>query len=66
MKMYAYIYEGVVWEIFQPMVDDQNEEIPLEMQYSPEYLSACVDITDIDPSPMVGWLFDGKKFIAKK
>lgn len=62
MKTYAYIYQGSVWEVIKPVEDADGNEIPLSDRYAPEFCESCVDISDLDPMPRAGWLYDGSKF----
>lgn len=55
MKTYAYIANGLVWEIIAPRTDDLGNEIPLSDRYTPEFCSSCADISSITPAPLSGW-----------
>lgn len=39
-----------------------GDEISLSDRYVPEFVAACVDVTDIIPTPKVGWTYDGTTF----
>ena len=62
MAIYAYIYDGLVWEIIEPMFDADGTEIPLSQRYTQAFASACVDITHVDTQPVPGWLYVKGKF----
>lgn len=63
-KTYAYIQDGVVWEVIPPMFWDAGpnfgEYIPLDQRYPPQFCANCVDITDTDPQPQQNWLYDAE------
>ena len=40
MAIYAYIYDGLVWEIIEPMFDADGTEIPLSQRYTQAFASA--------------------------
>lgn len=66
MKTYAYIHNGIVWEVISPATDLAGNEIPISDRFSSEYVSSCIDITSASPRPVQGWAFDGKNFSAPK
>lgn len=55
MHVYAHIFEGVVWEIIDPMQDSDGVEIPLSNRYTQEFCETCIDVTDVTPRPECGW-----------
>lgn len=55
MKTYAQIDSSAISEIIQPWANEQGEEVPIEQRFTPEFVAALVDITDIDPPPLEGW-----------
>lgn len=62
MKIYAYVENGVVSEVIQPLLDNEGSEIPIDQRYTPEFVANCVDVTGIDPSVQSNDLavFDGE------
>jgi hypothetical protein len=62
MKTYAYIINGVVWEIVHPAQDASAIEIPLASRYTSVYCGQCVDITNTTPVPSQGWSYASGKF----
>jgi hypothetical protein len=57
MPIYAFINNGVVWEIVQPSMS-------LAEVYSPEYVAACIDVTEQNPRPQSEWAFTNGVFSA--
>lgn len=55
MKIYARIVDGAVFEIINPMSDENGEEIPIEQRFTPEFVASLVDITGVSPFPAQGW-----------
>jgi hypothetical protein len=55
MKTYVYVNDGVVWEIVRPMVDGDENEIPLSSRYTSSFCSQCVDVTGMQPPPQENW-----------
>ena len=55
MKTYAYLQNGVVWEIISPMAGEDGQEIPLADRFTAEFCVACVDVTALSPMPSHGW-----------
>lgn len=41
---------------------DPENEFPIAELYEPSFVERMVDITDLDPQPEEGWLWDGNKF----
>lgn len=75
MKSFARIDKGMFVELVSPMVYDAEspgwtdeqpsrigQEIPIELRFTPEFVSWLVDITDLDPQPQVGWTYDDGVF----
>lgn len=75
MKTYALIHSGAIIEIIAPLVYDVESpdwvegdpsrigtEIPIEMRYVPEFVANMVDITEMDPAPQYGWVWNGEGF----
>lgn len=75
MKTWAYVNNGFLQEIIDPMtysdehpdwVDGQptrtGMEIPIEERRTMEFIAACVDITGLDPQPQPGWVFSDGVF----
>ncbi|WP_174936625.1 hypothetical protein [Burkholderia lata] len=63
MKTYAYIPNGVVYEIIHP-VTLEGDDIPINQRYTPQFVAMCVDITAATPQPVQGWSYDGEIFTA--
>lgn len=70
MKSYARIDNGLFVELIAPMVYDAEDpswtegqpsrigqEVPIELRFTPEFVSWLVEITDLDPMPQVGWTY---------
>jgi hypothetical protein len=70
MKTWAYVNNGLLQEIIEPMVypDEHPDwvegqpmrtglEIPIEERRTSEYIAACVDITGVEPQPQLGWVY---------
>jgi len=68
-KVWAYVVDGRIAEVIQPMFYDAEspdwqegdpsrigEEIPIELRYHPDFVAQCVEITGIDPVPQSGWV----------
>jgi hypothetical protein len=64
MKTYAYIYSGIVWQIIAPVQDSGGNETPLADRFSPEFVAACVDITNVTPRPSANWTYNWATFSA--
>ncbi|MBR8434900.1 hypothetical protein KDW37_29490 [Burkholderia cenocepacia] len=62
MSTYAYVFDGIVWEIVTPPNDESGSQMPLTDLYTPAYISTCVDITHVTPQPKVGWAYNGSAF----
>lgn len=75
MRTYAHIDQGRVAEIIGPLsyaedVIDENgevihkagDDIPIGDRYTPEFVATLVDITDLDPMPTAGMIYDGTNF----
>lgn len=77
MHIYAYVQDGEVAEIIQAAFYSEDspadvqpawvagDYIPLERRFTPEFCSACVDITGHDPQPQQQWVYDGVSFSPK-
>lgn len=68
MKTYARVDAGVVQEIILPRtwgIDDPNEppqffaedEQPIEVRFTPDFVAQMVDITNVEPRPEQGWTY---------
>lgn len=70
MKTYAYVYDGLVYQVIPPEVYDAEspdwidgdpsrigQEKPIETRFTPEFLSTTYDITDLNPMPVQGWTY---------
>lgn len=87
MKTFAYVVDGVVFEIIPPvtfpppdasiietagqevydaLLAKAGEEIPIDERYTPEFVSSCVDISDVSPKPDQNWTYDGTVFSQPK
>jgi hypothetical protein len=55
MKTYAYLQNGVVWEIISPMTDEEGQEIALADRFTADFCAACVDVAALSPMPAHGW-----------
>lgn len=64
MKVYARIDGGCVVEIILPFVNDNGDEVPIGLRFTPEFVLTLVDITDMTPPPLEGWTYDGAVFAA--
>ena len=76
MKTYARIYNGLVAEIIEPatytadvvvgdqVIHAQGDEVAIEDRFTPDFVAALVDITDVVPEPKQGWTYDGNAFAA--
>ncbi|OCZ56611.1 hypothetical protein A7P23_11475 [Achromobacter xylosoxidans] len=62
--IYARIENGIVVEIIQPMFFDDGTEIPVELRFTPQFVTTLIDVTNEDPAPEVWWRFDGNRFQA--
>ncbi|CAH2808757.1 MAG: hypothetical protein PPHEINF_6204 [uncultured Paraburkholderia sp.] len=70
MKVYAYIQNGEVFGIIEPVARDidspeggepsfkAGDEVPIEQRYHPTFVANCVDITGISPQPQQRWKYD--------
>ena len=69
MKSYARVDGGVYVELISPMAyEDESpywvegdpsrigDEIPIELRFTPEFISWLVEITDMNPEPQLGWV----------
>jgi len=63
-SFHAYVPEGVILQIFDPIFDAEGNEIPFNTIWSPGFVADCVDITGVSPTPLVGWTYDGANFAA--
>jgi hypothetical protein len=66
MKVYARVDSGEVVEVIPPRVDDEGAEIEIERRFTEEFVATLVEITDLEPSPEAGWIYDGEKLSAPK
>lgn len=77
MKTYVRVQDGIVQEIIEPMIWDQDmpdwqegdesrigKEIPIEERYTPWFVAQLVDVTDLEIQPVYGWTYDGVTFAA--
>lgn len=55
MSTYAYIYNGVIWEIIPPYFNELGVYVPIEQRYPSTFIDSCVDITNLNPQPLAGW-----------
>ncbi|QLG96686.1 DUF4376 domain-containing protein (plasmid) [Pseudomonas yamanorum] len=62
MKTYARIQEGVVVEFVAPFADADGNEVPISLRFTPDYVTAMVDVSAIDPRPELGWTYKRSKF----
>lgn len=70
MKVYAYIQNGKVFEIIEPVIRDidspegvepafkAGDEVPIDQRYHPAFVADCVDITGLSPQPQQRWNYD--------
>lgn len=77
MKTFAFVDGGFVREIIQPCAYDAEapdwqegdpsrigQEIPVSLRFVPEMVRNMVDITDVEPQPEYGWVYEGGSFLA--
>lgn len=50
----AYLVDGAVREIIQPLLDDEGAEVPMSERFTKEFLESCVDVTNLVPLPSQG------------
>lgn len=75
MKTYARLENMVVVEIILRQLYDAEspdwvegdpsrigQEIPIELRFHPSLVANMVDITDLNPQPQYGWVWDGASF----
>lgn len=55
MQTYARIANGIVVEIIGPLMDGEDNEIPIAERFTPELVATMVDITDASPEPEQWW-----------
>lgn len=70
MKIYAYIQNGEVFEIIEPITRDidspdgveppflAGDEVPIEQRYHPAFVADCIEITGLTPKPQQRWTYD--------
>ncbi|HIE4193310.1 MULTISPECIES: DUF4376 domain-containing protein [Burkholderia] len=54
MSIYAWIQNGKVAEIIEPMLDDSGMEIPISTRFPAQLVAEFVDVTNV-PGATVGW-----------
>jgi hypothetical protein len=73
MKIHARVDAGVVQEIILPRtwgIDDvsdppkflADDEQPIEVRFTSDFVAQMVDITGLAPQPASGWVYDGSTF----
>lgn len=79
MKTYARVQDGVLAEIIEPAPYDSESpeweegqpsrigmEISIENRFTAELVATMVDITDADPQPQAGWVYENDEFSPPK
>lgn len=64
MKTYAHLTNGVVDEIITPHLDLSGNQYAIEACFPAEFVSQCVEITELQPQPGLAWTFNGQTFFA--
>lgn len=64
MAIYAYVADGIVIEIIQPLLDADGTECPIAQRFTPQFLLNLVDVTSVSPLPKPNWLYNGSVFSA--
>jgi hypothetical protein len=49
-------------EAYDAQAARAGQEIPITERYTPEFCAACVNVTDVNPQPQVGWIYSGATF----
>lgn len=52
MQTFARVINRTAWEVVQT-----PDGVSIEEMYTPEFISECVDVSNIDPKPAQGWVF---------
>lgn len=63
MMLYARIHDGIVAEIINIDLID-GEDVPIESRFTVEFVSSCINITEVHPRPKELWSYNGSEFIA--
>lgn len=61
MNVYAWIQNGKVYEVIDPVFLDERW-IPLNERRPQSVIDDCIDITEMDPMPGQNWTWDGSAF----
>jgi Caudovirales tail fibre assembly protein, lambda gpK len=59
MKSYARLDHDVVVEIITPPIDLEGNQYSIDVCYTPEFVATCIEVTNIDPQPEQGWVYNG-------
>ncbi|WP_350649529.1 tail fiber assembly protein [Pseudomonas sp. HY13-MNA-CIBAN-0226] len=78
MRIYARVEHGAYVECITPVTYTADlevvhagaesrigKEVPIVERFTPEMVSTLVDITDLNPAPKIGWLYDGEHFAVQ-